>query len=156
MNINSTLVIQIVVFALLVWFTMSFVWPPIAKALDERAKKIADGLSAADRAKSELANANQRVEEQLSQTREESTRRIADADKRGQLIVDEAKQKAVLEANKIIAQAHADAQQQMVQAREALREQVAVLAVKGAQQILEREVDAKAHAQILERLKSEL
>lgn len=156
MNINSSLVIQIIVFGLLVWFTMKFVWPPIAKALDERAQKIAEGLAAAERAKTELSDVNKRVEEQLTQTREESVRRIADADKRGQSLVDEARERATIEANKIIAQAKADAQQQVIQARDALREQVAVLAVKGAEQILKREIDASAHAQLLDKLKAEL
>lgn len=156
MSINSTLIIQIIVFALLVWFTMSFVWPPIARALDERAKKIADGLAAADRAKAELTDANKRVEEQLTQTREEAAKRIADADKRAQDIVAEARQRASDEASKIVAAAKADADQQAAQAREVLREQVAALAVKGAEQILQREVDTKAHMQMLERLKAEL
>jgi F-type H+-transporting ATPase subunit b len=155
-SINATLIIQIIVFALLVWFTMSFVWPPIAKALDERAKKIEEGLAAADHAKAELNDANKRVEEQLAHTREESTQRIADADRRAQDIVNEAKSRAVEEANKIIAAAKAEADLQATQAREALREQVAALAVKGAEQILKREVDAKAHSQMLEHLKAEL
>ncbi len=156
MNLNATLFAQIVVFLILWWFTMKFVWPPITKALDERAKKIADGLAAADKAKLELSAANKRVEEQLTQTREESTKRIADADKRAQAIVEEAKKRADDEAAKIIAQAKAEASQQMIQAREALREQVAALAVKGAEQILKREVNAGVHADLLSRLKTEL
>ena len=156
MNINATLVIQIVVFALLVVFTMRFIWPPIAKALDERARKIADGLAAADRAQTELEEVGKRVDEELAQTREETKQRLADADKRGLDIVGDAKQRADSEAQKIIEQAKAEAGQQIVQVREALREQVAVLALKGAEQILQREVDAKAHAELLERLKAEL
>nr|WP_259372086.1 F0F1 ATP synthase subunit B [Caldimonas mangrovi] len=153
---NATLLAQIVVFAILWWFTMKFVWPPITKALDERAKKIADGLAAADKAKLELTAANKRVEEQLAQTREESTKRIADAEKRAQAIIDEAKKRADDEGAKIIAQAKAEAEQQVIQAREALREQVAALAVKGAEQILRREVNAGVHAELLGRLKTEL
>ncbi|MCM5681694.1 F0F1 ATP synthase subunit B [Schlegelella sp. S2-27] len=156
MNLNATLLAQIVVFAILWWFTMKFVWPPITKALDERAKKIADGLAAADKAKLELTAANKRVEEQLAQTREESTKRIADAEKRAQAIIDEAKKRADDEGAKIIAQAKAEAEQQVIQAREALREQVAALAVKGAEQILRREVNAGVHAELLGRLKTEL
>jgi F-type H+-transporting ATPase subunit b len=155
-NLNATLLAQIVVFAILWWFTMKFVWPPITKALDERAKKIADGLAAADKAKLELTAANKRVEEQLAQTREESTKRIADAEKRAQAIIDEAKKRADDEGAKIIAQAKAEAEQQVIQAREALREQVAALAVKGAEQILRREVNAGVHAELLGRLKTEL
>ena len=156
MNINATLFLQAVVFAILVWFTMKFVWPPITKALDERAQKIADGLAAADTAKSELANANKRVEAELVTSRNETAARLADADRRAQGIVQEAKGRATEEANKIIAAAQAEAGQQMVRAREALREQVALLAVKGAEQILRKEVNAGVHADLLGRLKTEL
>ena len=156
MNINSTLFLQAVVFAILVWFTMKFVWPPITKALDERAQKISDGLAAADMAKSELSTANKRVEAELATSRTETASRLADADRRGQGIVEEAKARAVEEANKIIAAAQAEAAQQTVKAREALREQVALLAVKGAEQILRKEVNAGVHAELLNRLKTEL
>jgi F-type H+-transporting ATPase subunit b len=155
-NINSTLFLQAVVFAILVWFTMKFVWPPITKALDERAQKISDGLAAADKAKSELSTANKRVEAELATSRTETAARLADADRRGQGIVEEAKARAVEEANKIIAAAQAEAAQQTVKAREALREQVALLAVKGAEQILRKEVNAGVHAELLSRLKTEL
>lgn len=156
MNINSTLFLQAVVFAILVWFTMKFVWPPITKALDERAQKIADGLAAADKAKSELSTANKRVEAELATSRTETAARLADADRRGQGIIEDAKARAVEEANKIIAAAQAEAGQQTVKAREALREQVALLAVKGAEQILRKEVNAGVHADLLSRLKTEL
>jgi F-type H+-transporting ATPase subunit b len=155
-NINSTLFLQAVVFAILVWFTMKFVWPPITKALDERTQKIADGLAAADKAKSELASANKRVESELATSRNETAARLADADRRGQGIIEEAKVRAAEEANKIIAAAQAEAAQQTVKAREALREQVALLAVKGAEQILRKEVNAGVHADLLSRLKAEL
>jgi F-type H+-transporting ATPase subunit b len=156
MSINGTLIAQAIVFALLVLFTMKFVWPPIATALDERAAKIADGLAAADKAKSELTNANKRVEEELAKSRTETTVRLADAERRGQAIVEEAKAKATEEGNKIIAAAKVEAEQQTVKARETLREQVAALAVKGAEQILRKEVNASAHADLLSRLKTEL
>ncbi|MBI3382145.1 F0F1 ATP synthase subunit B [Aquabacterium sp.] len=156
MNLNATLIAQIVVFMILWWFTMKFVWPPITKALDERASKIADGLAAADKAKLELANANKSVQEQLSQSRDEIAKRIADAEKRGNALVEDAKGRATAEADKIVADAKAEAAQLIVQAREALREQVAGLAVKGAEQILRREVSAQVHADLLSRLKSEL
>ena len=109
MSINATLFVQAIVFLILVLFTMKFVWPPIAKALDERAKKIADGLAAADKAKSELTAVNKRVEEELSATRNETASRIADADRRAQAIVEEAKARATEEGNKIIAAARAEA-----------------------------------------------
>jgi F-type H+-transporting ATPase subunit b len=155
-NINSTLFLQAVVFAILVWFTMKFVWPPITKALDERAQKIADGLAAADKAKTELAAANARVESELAQSRNETAARLADAERRAQAIIEEAKARATEEGNKIVAAARAEAEQQAIQAREALREQVAVLAVKGAEQILRKEVNAGVHADLLNRLKTEL
>jgi len=155
-NINATLFLQAIVFAILVWFTMKFVWPPITKALDERAQKIADGLAAADKAKSELANANKRVEAELATSRNETATRLADAERRAQTIVEEAKARAVEEGNRIIAAAKAEAEQQSVKARDALREQVAALAVKGAEQILRKEVNAGVHADLLSRLKTEL
>jgi F-type H+-transporting ATPase subunit b len=155
-NINASLWIQWIPFAILAWVTAKFIWPPIAKALDERAAKIADGLAAADKAKAELTNANKAVEAQLAQTRTETTKLLGDAEKRAAALVDDAKRKAEEEAAKIIAAAKAEADQQVVRAREALREQVAALAVKGAEQILRKEVNAAAHADLLARLKTEL
>lgn len=156
MSINATLFVQAIVFAILVWFTMKYVWPPIAAALDERAHKVAEGLAAADRARSELTSANKRIEEELTRTRTESAGRLADAERRAQTIVEEAKAKAAEEAAKIIAAAQADAEQQTIRAREELREQVATLAVKGAEQILRKEVNPAVHADLLSRLKAEL
>jgi F-type H+-transporting ATPase subunit b len=155
-NINATLIIQMIVFLILVGFTMKFVWPPIVKALDERASRIADGLSAADKAKAELSNANQRVEQQLAAARTDAAKRLADAERLAQQMVEEAKGRAAEEAAKIIAAARAEAEQESVKARNVLREQVAGLAVKGAEQILRREVDAGVHAELLGRLKAEL
>jgi len=155
-SITSTLFVQAIVFAILVWFTMQFVWPPIAKVLDERASKIADGLAAADKAKAELTNANKRVEDELAKSRNETAARLADAERRAQAIVEEAKVKATEEGNKIVAAAKVEADQQTVKARESLREQVAALAVKGAEQILLKEVNASVHADLLSRLKTEL
>ena len=156
MSINATLIVQMIVFAILVWFTMRFVWPPITAALDERAKKIAEGLSAADKAKADLAIANKRVEEQLSAARDDAAKRLADADRLGQQMVEEAKAKASAEGVKIIAAAKAEAEQEAVKARESLREQVAGLAVKGAEAILRKEVNPAVHAELLSRLKAEL
>ncbi len=156
MSITGTLIIQMIVFLILVGFTMKFVWPPIAAALDERARKIADGLAAADKAKADLAAADRRVEQELAKTRGETASILADAERRAQHIVEEAKGRATEEANKIIAAARVEAEQQSVKAREALREQVAALAVKGAEQILRKEVNAGVHAELLNRLKTEL
>ncbi len=156
MNINATLWIQWIPFLILAIVTAKFIWPPIAKALDERAAKIADGLAAADKAKLELATANKRVDEQLAQTRTETTKLLGDAEKRAAAIIEEAKRRAEEEGAKILAAAKADADQQVVRAREALRDQVAALAVKGAEQILQKEVNAGVHADLLARLKTEL
>ena len=156
MSINATLIIQMIVFAILVWFTMKFIWPPITAALDERAKKIADGLSAADKAKAELTQANKRVEEQLSAARNDAAQRLADAERLAQSMVEEAKGRANDEGAKIIAAAKAEAEQEATKARETLREQVAALAVKGAESILKREVNPGVHAELLDRLKAEL
>jgi F-type H+-transporting ATPase subunit b len=155
-SITGTLIVQMIVFAILVWFTMKFVWPPITAALDERAKKIAEGLSAADKAKADLAVANKRVEEQLSAARDDAAKRLADAERLAQSMVEDATGRASEEAAKIIAAAKAEAEQEIVKAREALRDQVAVLAVKGAEQILRKEVNATVHGELLGRLKAEL
>jgi F-type H+-transporting ATPase subunit b len=155
-SINATLFVQAIVFAILVWFTMKFVWPPIANALDERSEKIAHGLAAAEHAKIELSNAHKEVEQRLAETRNESTTLLADAERRAQQMIDEAKARATEEGNRIVAAARTEAEQEVVKAREALREQVAVLAVKGAEQILRKEVNAGVHADLLGRLKAEL
>ena len=156
MNINATLFLQAIVFAILVWFTMKYVWPPLTKALDERAEKIATGLAAADQAKFELSNANKRVEQELAKSKGESAVRLADAERRAQSMIEEAKARAAEEGSKIIAAAKVEAEQQTIKARETLREQVAALAVKGAEQILRMEVNPSVHADLLARLKTEL
>ncbi len=156
MSITSTLIIQMIVFLILIGFTMKFVWPPIIAALDERRNKIAEGLSAADKAKSELAVANKRVEQQLSAARDDASKRLADAERLAQQMIEEAKTRASEEGAKIIASAKSEAEQEAVKAREVLRDQVAGLAVKGAEQILRREVNAGVHAELLSRLKAEL
>jgi F-type H+-transporting ATPase subunit b len=155
-SITGTLIVQMIVFLLLVGFTMKFVWPPIAAALDERAKKIADGLAAADKAKAELADADKRVEQELAKSRADTAQMLADAERRAQAIIEEAKGRATEEGAKIIAAAKAEAEQQTIKARETLREQVAALAVKGAEQILRKEINAGVHGELLNRLKTEL
>ena len=156
MSITATLIVQIIVFLLLVGFTKKFEWPPNAAALDELAKKIAEGLSAAEKAKTELAAADKRVEQELAKSRADTAQMLSDAERRGQAIVEEAKARATEEGNKIVAAARAEAEQQTVRAREQLREEVAALAVKGAEQILRKEVNASVHADLLNRLKTEL
>jgi len=155
-SITGTLIVQMIVFLILVWFTMKFVWPPITAALDERAKKIADGLSAADKAKADSAAAERRIQNELSAAKDDAAKRLADAERLAQSMVEDAKTRAAEEGAKIIAAARAEAEQESVKAREALREQVAGLAVKGAEQILRREINAGVHAELLGRLKAEL
>jgi F-type H+-transporting ATPase subunit b len=155
-SITGTLIVQMIVFLILVWFTMKFVWPPITAALDERAKKIAEGLSAADKAKADLAEADKKVQVALASAKDDATKRLADAERLALQLVEEAKSRAAAEGAKVLAAAKAEAQQESVKAREALREQVAVLAVKGAEAILKREVNAGVHADLLNRLKTEL
>lgn len=156
MNLNATLFAQMVVFFILWWVVAKFIWPPLVKALDERAKKIADGLAAAERGKADLESASKRAAQALAEARTEGAQRIADAEKRAQLSADEIKHNAQAEATRIIAQAKAEADQQVTRARETLRDEVAALAVKGAEQILKREVNAQAHADLLNQLKVEL
>lgn len=156
MDINMSLIGQMITFAVLVWVSMKFVFPALNTALDERAKRIADGLAAADQGQQAMVVAEKRATEALAGAREEASQRVADAEKRAQLVAEEIKANAQAEADRIIAQAKADADQQLAKAREELRAQVADLAVKGAEQILKREVTAAAHAELLSRLSVEL
>ena len=156
MSITGTLIVQMIVFLILVGFTMTYIWPPLVKALDERAEKISHGLAAAEHAKIELSNVHREVETRMAATRSESAAVLADAERRAQQIIDEAKSRASEEAARIVASAREEALQEAVKVRESLRGEVAVLAVKGAEQILRKEVNAQVHADLLSRLKSEL
>jgi len=155
-NLNATLFAQMVVFFILWWVVAKFVWPPLMKALDERAAKVAEGLAAAEKGKVDLDLATKRADQALAEAKSEGTQRIAEAEKRAQQSAEEIKQNAQTEAARIIAQAKSEAEQQVIRARDVLRNEVAVLAVKGAEQILRREVDPKAHAALLDQLKAEL
>lgn len=156
MNLNATLFAQLVVFFILAWFTMKFVWPPIMKALDERAAKIAEGLAAADKAKTDLVLAERRATEELRKAREAANELRGGAERQAAQILDEARS----EAARIIAAARAAAEHEAAaaaqRAKEALRDQVAMLAVAGAERILRKEIDAAKHAELLEQLKAEL
>ena len=156
MNINATLFVQIAVFLALWWFTAKYVWPPITKSLDERAQRITDGLAAADRAKSELAAAHQRVEQEISAARASATEVRAGAERQAAHLIEEAR----AEAARIVAAAKHSAEQEAAlaaqRAREQLREQVAQLAVAGAERILRTEIDAQRHAALLAELRNEL
>jgi len=156
MNINLTLIGQSITFAVFVWFCMKFVWPPIMNALAERKKQIADGLAAGERGKHELELASKRAADSLRDAKAQAAEVIAQAEKRAAQIVDEAKTAAKAEGDRMIAGAKAEIDQEATRAREALREQVAALAVAGAEKILRREIDAKAHADLLEAIKKEL
>ena len=156
MNINLTLLSQAVAFGIFIWFTVKFVWPPLLKALEERQKTIADGLAAAERGKADLAEANQRVEAELAKSRNENQTRLADAERQAVVLIEAAKKDAEAEKARILAQAKAEAAQEAQRAKETLRNAVADLAVKGAEQILKREVNAGAHADLLNKLKAQL
>lgn len=156
MNLNLSMWYQAGVFIILALFTAKFIWPPVIGAIDERMKRIADGLAAGDQGKKELEEMKKLVQAKLAAAGEEGQKRISDAEKRAALIIEEARNTAAAEAARIVAAANADANNQVTKAREELRDQVATLAVKGAEQILKREVNASAHADLLNQLKTEL
>ncbi len=156
MNLNATLWAQLLVFFVLAWFTMRFVWPPIMRALDDRAKKIAEGLGAAERAHADLAHAEKKAVEELRKARESATQLRVQAEQQAAQVLEQARQQGAL----LIEQARSNAEKEAVvaaqRAREALREQVAQLAVLGAERILRRTIDASAHEALLGNLKQEL
>jgi ATP synthase, F0 subunit b len=156
MNFNATLIGQSITFAFFVWFCMKFVWPPIMNALETRKKQIADGLAAADRGKHELELASKRAGDNLRDAKAQAAEVIAQAEKRAAQIVEDAKLAAKEEGDRQLAAAQANIEQETNRARESLREQVAALAVAGAEKILRREVDAQTHAELLGQLKAEL
>jgi len=152
MDLNATIIGQIIAFFMFVWFCQRFVWPPITKALEERQKKIADGLEAASRAGHNLEMAQGRAAEMLKEAKVNSAGIIDQANKRASQIVDEAKEKAREEGNRLIAGAQAELDQQVNRAREQLRLQVAGIVVAGAEKILQASVDEKTHASLLDKL----
>lgn len=154
MSLNATLIAQIIVFLLLVWFTMKYIWPPIVAAMDERAKRIAEGLDAADRARRELADADTHAAEEMKKARAEAAVIIERANQQAGQIVDKARGDALLEAAKQKATAQADIENMAHRARAELRGQVATLAVAGASKILGREVNAETHKALLDELVS--
>ncbi len=152
MNINATLLGQTIMFAMFVWFCMKFVWPPIMAALEARKKLIADGLAAGERGKHDLDLAAKRSAEILREGKEKAADIIALGDKRASEIVEEAKEQAKLEGQRIITAAKAEIEQEVFRAKEHLRTQVSAIALAGASKILGREIDAKAHNDLLETL----
>jgi F-type H+-transporting ATPase subunit b len=156
MNINATLIGQAIAFAVFIWFCMKYVWPPITAALAERKSKIAEGLDAADRAERDLQLAKEKAAADMRQSKDEAAAIIEQANKRANQIIDEAKEQAREEAERVKHAAQAEIEQEANRAREALRAQVAVLAVAGAEKILEATIDEKAHSKLVEKLAAEL
>ena len=156
MNFNATLIGLMITFVIFVWFCMKYIWPPLMAALEERNARISDGLAAAERGKQDLEEAQEKVAESLNEAKTQAQEIINQAQKRANEIVDEAKDIARDEADKIKAAASADIDQQITSAREHLRKEVSSIALAGAEQILKREVDAKAHAKVLDELVAQI
>ena len=156
MNINLTLIAQAAAFAIFIWFTARFVWPPLLRAIETRQKQIADGLAAAERGRQELEQSSKRADDLAREGRQRAQDILSQADKRAAELVEEAKRQAKAEKDRIIAGAKAEIEQEVFRAKESLRSHVAVLAVQGAEKILRREVDAKAHADLLDAIAAEL
>lgn len=149
MNINLTLLMQAAAFAAFIWFTAKFVWPPLMRAVETRQKQIADGLAAADEGRKSLANAEKRIADLVGEARTKATEIVAQGEKFRSETVEQAKAEAKAEADRIVAAAKAEIAQEIARAKEDLRHQVSTLAIAGAEKILKREVDAKAHADLL-------
>jgi F-type H+-transporting ATPase subunit b len=155
-SINATLFGQMITFAVFIWFTMKFVWPPVIKAMRDRQQVIADGLAAAERGRQDLDLAQERAAEILKEARQQAAEILDQANKRGSQLVDEAKQAARQEGERQLVAAQAMIQQELIQAKTELRSQVVTLAITGATKVLEREVDAKAHNDMLNELANQL
>ena len=156
MNLNLSLVAQAITFAAFIWFTVKFVWPPMLRAIEARQKTIADGLAAAEQGKRSLETSSKQADEEIRRARERAAEIIAHAEKRTAQMIEEAKNAAKEEGNREKAAAKAEIEQEVTRAREQLRDRVASLAVAGAEKILRREVDAKAHGELLDSIKRQL
>lgn len=156
MDINITLIGQMITFAVFVWFTMKFVWPPITKAMDDRAKKIADGLAAAERGQQDMQLAQHKAAEMLAEAKQTAATIVDQANARAENIVTEAQQRAKLDAERLVKRAQEEFEQESNQAKRELQSQVADLAVQIAEKILQRSIDAKAHQQILNSAMTEI
>jgi F-type H+-transporting ATPase subunit b len=155
-GINLTLLGQMGTFLVFIWFTKKFVWPPVMQALEERRTRIAEGLAAADRGQKALENADAQVAERLREARQQASQIIEQAERRGAELVEEAKENAQAAGERILAQARAELEQDTNRAREALRGEVAAIALSGARQLLEKEIDASTHRDLLDRLAGQL
>ncbi len=156
MNINATLLAQSVVFLALVWFTMKFIWPKVIEAIDKRNKEIADGLEAAARGRSELDLAQERIEKLVADARRQASEIIDQANGRAARIVEEGREEGEQERLRLVATAHSDIQREVTQARDELRDNVASIAIAGAEKILQREIDARAHGDMLQRFANQI
>ncbi len=156
MNINATLIGQAIAFLVFIWFCMKYVWPPIMQALEERKKKIADGLAAAERGRHEQELAEKRAQQVISEAKEQANEVIAQASRRGNEIVDEAKENARVEGERILTSAQAEIEQEANRAKDELRSQVSGIALAGAAKIISREIDDKAHTDLLDELVSRI
>ena len=156
MEINLTLVVQMLVFGAFVWFTMKFVWPPLSRALEERQDKIADGLAAAERGQKELQLAQYRIKNDMKDAKVQAATIIEKANNRAMQIIEEAKEAARNEAKKLVQLAEARIAQELNRAKDGLRLQVAALAVVGAEKILQREIDAQTSMELLDNLIEEI
>ena len=156
MNINLTLLMQAAAFAAFIWFTAKFVWPPLMRAIDTRQKQIADGLAAGEQGRQSLASTEKRIADMMKEAKTRSSEIIAQGDKLKTETIEAAKAHAKEEADRILAGAKSEIEQEIMRAKEALRNQVADLAVAGAAKILKREVDAKAHADLLAAIRQQL
>jgi len=156
MNINLTLLMQAAAFAAFIWFTAKFVWPPLMRAIDLRQKQIADGLAAGEQGRQSLASTEKRIADMMTEAKTRSSEIIAQGDKLKTETIEAAKAQAKAEADRILAGAKSEIEQEVMRAKEALRDQVADLAVAGAAKILKREVDAKAHADLLAAIRQQL
>ncbi|BCM26305.1 F0F1 ATP synthase subunit B [Methyloradius palustris] len=156
MDIGFTLVAQAIAFFVLIMFTTKFVWPPLMNAIEARQKEIADGLAAGERGKTELEQASKKSSEAITEAKQLASQIIAQAEKRATDLIEEAKGNAKSEADRIIGSAKAEIDQEVNRAKEGLRQQVSALAIAGAEKILRKEIDAKAHAEILDAIAKEL
>lgn len=156
MNFNATIIGQSIAFAFFVWFCMKYVWPPIMAILEERQKKIADGLEAAERGQKDLSLAQEKVVEQLQEVKQQAAEILDQANKRASQIIEEAKEQGREEGKRMIVSARAEIEQETYRAKEELRAQVSVIAIAGAEKILERAIDQAANEDILSKLAAEL
>ncbi|CAG0976744.1 F-type H+-transporting ATPase subunit b [Burkholderiales bacterium] len=156
MNINLTLLMQAVAFAAFIWFTARFVWPPLMRAIESRRKEIADGLAAGEQGRQNLSSAEKRVADLMAEAKGRAAEIVAQGEKFRSETIDHAKVEAKAEADRIVAAAKSEIAQEVARARESLRDAVASLAVAGAEKILKREVDAKAHADLLREIQAQL